>query len=52
MMFMLEKNFDGRHLWVKSHIDGNKIDAMFFPTTTEKVILRREMKDGEKNGQR
>lgn len=45
---MLEKNFDGRHLWVKSHLDGNPIDAMFFPTTTEKVVLKNELKDKEK----
>ena len=42
---MLEKNFDGRHLWVKSHIDRTPIDAMFFPTTTEKVVLKSEIKD-------
>ena len=46
-MFMLEKNFDGRHLWVKSHLDNIPIDAMFFPTTTEKVVLKSEKKDEE-----
>ena len=44
---MLEKNFDGRHFWVKSHSGSLKIDSMFFPATSEKVLLHSEM-DSEK----
>jgi hypothetical protein len=41
MMFMLEKNFDGKHCWVKTQ-DNVALDAMFFPTTSEKVYFRNE----------
>ena len=45
LKFMLEKNFDGRHFWVKSQTDKNfKIDAMFFPATSEKVLSTEELK--------
>jgi hypothetical protein len=42
MMFMLEKNFDGRHVLVKAASDGLLIDSMFFPAISEKVILKKE----------
>lgn len=43
---MLEKNFDGRHFWVPSKTDRNlKIDAMFFPSTSEKVLSKEELKE-------
>jgi hypothetical protein len=41
MQFMLEKNFDGRHFWVKS--GSVQIDSMFFPATSEKVYLKSEL---------
>ena len=42
---MLEKNFDGRHFWVPSKTDKNlKIDAMFFPSTSEKILNKDELK--------
>jgi hypothetical protein len=44
MRFMLEKNFDGRHFWVRAN--EGVIDAMFFPSTNEKVLLKDEIKDG------
>lgn len=43
---MLERNFDGRHFWVKAR-DGVKIDCMFFPSTSEKVVLKKELVDTE-----
>lgn len=43
---MLEKNFDGRHFWIKSVTDKNlKIDSMFFPATSEKVLSQEELKE-------
>lgn len=45
---MLEKNFDGRQLWIKTHSDNILIDAMFFPASCERVILKSE-KDQEKS---
>ena len=38
LRFMIEKNFDGKHLWVKSQTDNFNIDSMFFPATSEKVL--------------
>lgn len=38
LRFMLEKNFDGKHFWVKSQTDNFNIDSMFFPATSEKVL--------------
>ena len=35
---VLAKSFDGQHLWIKPTKAGRtKIDAMFFPATSEKV---------------
>ena len=46
LRFMLEKNFDGRHFWVKSKTDKDlSIDAMFFPCTSEKVLSAEELKE-------
>ena len=46
LKFMLEKNFDGRHFWIKSQTDKNmNIDAMFFPATSEKVLSASELKE-------
>lgn len=43
---MLEKNFDGRHFWVKSKTDKDfQIDSMFFPCTNEKVLSKEELKE-------
>ena len=43
---MLEKNFDGRHFWVKSQTDKNfEIDGMFFPCTSESVLSNEELKE-------
>jgi hypothetical protein len=44
MRFMLEKNFDGRHFWIKSHDGSVKIDSMFFPSTNEQVVFGDETK--------
>ncbi len=41
---MLEKNFDGRHFWIKSHDGKVLIDSMFFPCTSEEVITKSEGK--------
>lgn len=43
MRFMLEKNFDGRHFWIKTYKSDVKIDAMFFPSSNESVITSEEM---------
>ncbi len=43
MRFILEKNFDGRHFMIPSHIDGNPIDSMFFPASTERVLIKDEL---------
>lgn len=44
LRFMLEKNFDGRHFWTPSKTDkGLKIDSMFFPCTSEKVLDKDEL---------
>jgi hypothetical protein len=41
---MLEKNFDGRHFWIQSKTDrALKIDAMFFPCTSEQVLSAEEL---------
>ena len=46
LRFMLEKNFDGRHFWVKSQTDKNfEIDGMFFPCTSESVLSNEELKE-------
>lgn len=43
---MLEKNYDGRHFWIKSQTDkGHQIDSMFFPSTSEKVLSQEELDD-------
>jgi len=34
---VLAKTFDGQHVWIKSKHSGTKIDAMFFPATSEKI---------------
>jgi alpha/beta superfamily hydrolase len=44
MRFMLEKNFEGRHFWVKSHDGSVNIDSMFFPCTGERVRTAEEIK--------
>ncbi|CDW87850.1 UNKNOWN [Stylonychia lemnae] len=43
MRFILEKNFDGRHFMIKSHYDDTLIDAMFFPASTEKTLVKDEL---------
>lgn len=43
MRFILEKNFDGRHFYIKSHLDKTQIDAMFFPASTERTLTREEL---------
>lgn len=48
MRFMLEKNFDGRHFWIKSHDGSVEIDSMFFPSTNEVVLLDDENKESSK----
>jgi hypothetical protein len=44
MRFMLEKNFDGRHFWIKSKDGSIKIDSMFFPSSSETVLFGDEIK--------
>lgn len=48
MRFMLEKNFDGRHFFVKAQDDNNEIDCMFFPSTNEKVLTGEDLEKAEK----
>eukprot|EP00347_Sterkiella_histriomuscorum_P004596 403359863 len=43
MRFILEKNFDGRHFSIPSHLDNTKIDAMFFPASTERTLTKKEL---------
>lgn len=31
---LLERNFDGKHFWVRGH-NGAKLDCMFFPCTID-----------------
>lgn len=45
MKFILEKNFDGRHFEIPSHLDKVKIDAMFFPASTEKTLTASELEE-------
>ena len=43
---MLERNFDGRHFYIPAQNDGNKIDSMFFPASSEKIFLKSEINKG------
>lgn len=40
---MLEKNFEGKHCWVPVQNSSIKIDAMFFPASSDKVLIDKEL---------